>query len=87
MNEQVINKYNIPVPRYTSYPPANYFKELNDTEYLSAVDASNDASRNHVSFYCTFLIAIIYAIIVDVTRMRWPKNSKLISMLRLYIVK
>ena len=50
MNEQVINKYNIPVPRYTSYPPANYFKELNDTEYLSAVDASNDASRNHVSF-------------------------------------
>ena len=51
MNEQVINKYNIPVPRYTSYPPANYFKELNDTEYLSAVDASNDASRNHVSFY------------------------------------
>ena len=50
MNEQVIKKYNIPVPRYTSYPPANYFKELNDTDYLSAVDASNDANRNHVSF-------------------------------------
>ena len=29
-------------------------------------------------FICTFLIAIIYAIIADVTRMRWPKNSKLI---------
>ena len=23
----LLKKYNIPVPRYTSYPPANYFSE------------------------------------------------------------
>ena len=25
MHTEIINKYNVPVPRYTSYPPANYF--------------------------------------------------------------
>ncbi len=52
MNQQLLNKYNIPVPRYTSYPPANYFHEFTELEYLAAVDASNHQARQPlVSFY------------------------------------
>ena len=52
MNQQLLNKYNIPVPRYTSYPPANYFHEFTEREYLAAVDASNHQTRQPlVSFY------------------------------------
>jgi len=25
MNQHILEKYNVPVPRYTSYPPANFF--------------------------------------------------------------
>ncbi len=28
MQPEIIQKYNHPVPRYTSYPPANYFGEF-----------------------------------------------------------
>ena len=51
MNKELIEKYNIPVPRYTSYPPANYFYDLSAADYLAAVDASNAAANNLVSFY------------------------------------
>jgi oxygen-independent coproporphyrinogen III oxidase len=40
--EILIQKYNIPVPRYTSYPPANYFhNDFKEEDYLKAVEASN----------------------------------------------
>lgn len=51
MDQDIIKKYNVPVPRYTSYPPANYFHELSNADYLTAVDASNGAMQNHISFY------------------------------------
>lgn len=51
MNIETIEKYNRPVPRYTSYPPANFFGELTEKDYLQAVDESNKAQQNQISFY------------------------------------
>lgn len=51
MQEDIIAKYNVPVPRYTSYPPANYFRDFSEEEYVSAVHLSNDAYDRHLSFY------------------------------------
>lgn len=52
MNQRLLDKYNVPVPRYTSYPPANYFHELTTDKYLSAIDVSNHyAHQPLVSFY------------------------------------
>lgn len=50
--QQLLDKYNVPVPRYTSYPPANYFHDLQSDDYLATVDRSNaDTRRPLVSFY------------------------------------
>lgn len=51
MQPDIIQKYNRPVPRYTSYPPANFFTAMTAEEYLQAVDASNKARQNQISFY------------------------------------
>ena len=50
-SDTLLEKYNQPVPRYTSYPPANFFHSIEPKEFLAAVEASNGASDNHVSFY------------------------------------
>jgi len=48
----LIEKYNIPVPRYTSYPPANFFNEnFGTTDYLKAVEASNFENPQNISIY------------------------------------
>lgn len=39
------------MPRYTSYPPANYFRELQPEDYLRAVDRSNTTGARSLSFY------------------------------------
>lgn len=46
-----IEKYNVSVPRYTSYPPANYFAAYQPQDYLDAVEASNHEGTRLVSFY------------------------------------
>lgn len=52
MIQDLLQKYNVPVPRYTSYPPANYFTDtFTNTDYESAIEASNTASPGHISFY------------------------------------
>lgn len=52
MTQDLIAKYNIPVPRYTSYPPANYFHDAFLVEdYIRAIDLSNSSSPSHISFY------------------------------------
>ncbi|MDR2621634.1 MAG: oxygen-independent coproporphyrinogen III oxidase [Dysgonamonadaceae bacterium] len=52
MQAPLLKKYNIPVPRYTSYPPANYFNEsFTATDYKSALYASNTSEPQHLSFY------------------------------------
>lgn len=51
MYTNLIQQYNLPVPRYTSYPPATYFEPLNHSTYLKAVEQSNQASERSLSFY------------------------------------
>lgn len=51
MNETLFKKYNVPVPRYTSYPTANEFEPFDAPRYLEAVETSNDAAADNISFY------------------------------------
>lgn len=48
----LIEKYNIPVPRYTSYPPANFFtNDFSSKDYLAAVEESNALDPKNISLY------------------------------------
>lgn len=48
----LLEKYNIPVPRYTSYPPANHFKEAMDQErQTTMIRESNSDEPAHIAFY------------------------------------
>ena len=40
---QLIDKYNRPGPRYTSYPPANHFREYEDASPLLSTVEGGDA--------------------------------------------
>ena len=51
MNETLFKKYNVPVPRYTSYPTANEFEPFDAHRYLKVVETSNDAAADNISFY------------------------------------
>lgn len=48
----LIEKYNVPVPRYTSYPPANFFvNEFGNSEYIQAIETSNHETPENISIY------------------------------------
>ena len=50
--EKLLEKYNAPVPRYTSYPPANYFSDIvKEDDYRSAVKLSNGDNPQQISLY------------------------------------
>ncbi|MCL1932500.1 MAG: oxygen-independent coproporphyrinogen III oxidase [Candidatus Azobacteroides sp.] len=52
MDPALLQKYNVPVPRYTSYPPANYFSEsFTAKDYDEALKQSNATQPEHLSFY------------------------------------
>jgi len=52
MTETNLSKYNVAVPRYTSYPPANYFREgFSENEYVTMLDESNQWQPSNISFY------------------------------------
>lgn len=52
IEEHLLEKYNYQVPRYTSYPPANYFSdEVGESEYIEAVKVSNRGNRRNISIY------------------------------------
>ena len=52
MKQELLDKYHVPVPRYTSYPPANYFHDgFNDYDYADALQASNNQKPELISFY------------------------------------
>ena len=51
MNETLFKKYNVSVPRYTSYPTANEFEPFDAHRYLKAVETSNNAAADNISFY------------------------------------
>ena len=46
---KLIQKYDIPSPRYTSYPTANNFKELSLNQYQQQLAINN---QNEISLYC-----------------------------------
>ena len=50
MNPTLLERYNVPVPRYTSYPPANHFAPLAPTQYIKALDEAN-APDSPISIY------------------------------------
>lgn len=48
----LIDKYNKPVPRYTSYPPATSFTtDFSSDDYIEAIRLSNQRGASHLSFY------------------------------------
>lgn len=50
--DNLLEKYNVPTPRYTSYPPANYFHEgFTEEDLREHIVASNQLSPQHLSFY------------------------------------
>ena len=52
INCELLEKYNHPVPRYTSYPPANFFtEEFGPGNYLDAVNQSNEWKPENISIY------------------------------------
>ena len=52
IQENLIEKYNVPVPRYTSYPPANFFTtDFNNKDYIRAIKESNLEWPQNISIY------------------------------------
>ncbi|HRW62947.1 MAG TPA: coproporphyrinogen III oxidase, partial [Bacteroidales bacterium] len=52
ISKQLIDKYNIPVPRYTSYPPANHFKDdFSENEAVKLIEQSNQNGDKHIAIY------------------------------------
>ncbi len=48
----LLDKYNVPVPRYTSYPPANHFREgFPEEEALRLIEQSNKGKPEHIALY------------------------------------
>lgn len=52
ISSDLLQKYNVPTPRYTSYPPANYFhEEFTQQKIVSTFAESNQSSPQNISFY------------------------------------
>ncbi len=50
--KQLIEKYNVPVPRYTSYPPANHFVEnITQEDFFDKISESNSIAPENITFY------------------------------------
>lgn len=51
ISRQLLEKYNQGVPRYTSYPPANYFTAMTHDQYEHALEESNEEQPSEISIY------------------------------------
>lgn len=52
IDKLLIDKYNVPVPRYTSYPPANHFEQtFTDEDYFRLIAESNSGHPENVAIY------------------------------------
>ncbi len=52
MDQNLLQKYNLPVPRYTSYPPANKFHQgCRPEAFREALVESNHSEPSHISYY------------------------------------
>ncbi len=50
-SKKLIEKYNQNLPRYTSYPPANFFTEQNSETFVKQIEESNNHSPQNISIY------------------------------------
>jgi oxygen-independent coproporphyrinogen III oxidase len=51
-NPELLTKYNLPVPRYTSYPPATELTETFDEVAFRAAIAVDNHKQTPISLYC-----------------------------------
>jgi oxygen-independent coproporphyrinogen III oxidase len=52
VSNEFLNKYNVSGPRYTSYPPANFFNSaFTVSDYVKELEASNDQTPENISLY------------------------------------
>ena len=52
IDKQLLQKYNVPVPRYTSYPPANHFNsDFKEEDFRALLVKSNTEEPFNVAFY------------------------------------
>ena len=52
VSNEFLNKYNVSGPRYTSYPPANFFNiAFTASDYMKEIEASNDQTPKNISLY------------------------------------
>ncbi len=60
-SEQLLTKYNQMVPRYTSYPPANYFTEsFSTTDYMNLLDVEDEQDTVALYFHIPFCKKICF---------------------------
>ena len=52
ISENLFQKYNVPVPRYTSYPPATSFHTgFSGDDFIEQIKLSNTAEPENISIY------------------------------------
>lgn len=52
INKALIDKNNVPVPRYTSYPTANHFDQhFSEKEYIQMITDSNECYPENIAIY------------------------------------
>ncbi|MFO7914965.1 MAG: oxygen-independent coproporphyrinogen III oxidase [Candidatus Krumholzibacteriales bacterium] len=52
IDKELISKYNVAGPRYTSYPPANRFsEEFGEEDYINILKSSNEKQPHNISLY------------------------------------
>lgn len=52
ISQELLNKYNVPVPRYTSYPPANHFRDtFGSDDYRRLLIESDKGKPQNLALY------------------------------------
>jgi oxygen-independent coproporphyrinogen-3 oxidase len=52
ISDELLKKYNVPVPRYTSYPPANHFTEAVTSDgFVQMLNDSNSRDPENIAIY------------------------------------
>jgi oxygen-independent coproporphyrinogen III oxidase len=52
ISNALIEKYNVPVPRYTSYPPANHFEShFSEEKFIQMIEDSNNCQPENIAIY------------------------------------
>lgn len=74
---ELLEKYNQSLPRYTSYPPANYFNdEMSSSRYVDLLKASNSAEPNNISLYVHIPFCKKICFYCGCNSIRFPKGNQ-----------